>query len=112
MVDEPIYEYSDVVCLEQTVDPPLHMLRRLLRRNKIKFVHDHNHGLVVNQFVQIGNDTALENGKREETTGRSMTSHTYRISECFLNGIWLMISFGAETGMDSFSTFPLYRNYN
>ena len=64
MVDEPIFEYSDVVCLEQTVDPPLHMLRRLLRRNKIKFVHDHNHGLVVNQFVQIGNDTALENGRK------------------------------------------------
>lgn len=105
-------EYGDVVRLEETVDPPLHVFRRLVHWNEIKFVDDHNHRLVVDQLVQLGNDAALQKEREGEHTGRSMMSHTYRINECFLNGIWLIISFGAETGMDSFSTFPLYRSYS
>lgn len=54
-------EYGNVVSLEETVDPPLHVLRRLLCWDEIELVYNHNHGLVVNQLVQIGNDTPLEN---------------------------------------------------
>ena len=78
---------SDMVRFEKTVDPALHMFRRLLRRNKVELVYDDNHRLVVNQLVQLRNDTTLESGENESSTGRSMMSHTYKIRECFLNGI-------------------------
>ena len=43
--------------------------------------------------------------------GKSIASHTNRIRECFLKGIFSIISFGTEVAMIFLSTFPLKRNY-
>ena len=53
-------KYVDVVSFEETKDPALHLRGGRTHRQQIGFVYDYNHWLFVDQFVQMGNDTSLE----------------------------------------------------